>query len=228
MPHNRVVRLILLIATSLAVATPVEAQRPDGANSSRPQSYRDRDDWDERHRTPEAKKPSKKASKAKAMDGAAPLTAVKPISPPSKAQQLQQQMNEQRRRHLGQPSYPAAPASKSAKPMDGAAPLIAVKPIPTSPPSPAEQMQRRMDQERRNQRGEQASMDAGNFRCSAFPVCERSFGGYGSCRGVEQSYSARSWRDARHQIARDCAAANTPDPCDCAAQCSRVAQCGPI
>jgi hypothetical protein len=175
MPHNRIVRLLLLIATTLIVAVPVQAQRPDGAINNRPQSYRDRDDRDERHRTLEAK-PNVSSKSAKPMDRAAPLTAVKPISPPSKAEQLQQQMNEQRRLQYGQ----------------------------------------------------QAGADAGNFRCSAFPVCDRTFGSYGSCRGVEQFYSAKSWRDARQQIARECASANTPDPCNCAAQCSRVAQCGPI
>jgi hypothetical protein len=116
------------------------------------------------------------------------------------------------------------PASKPAAP-----PMMVVRPAepqPT-PPSKAEQMQRRMEEDRRIQRGEQAT-SSGNFRCSAYPVCDRSSGSYGSCRGVEQLYSAKSARFAREQVVRECAALNRPDNCNCASQCSRVAQCGPI
>jgi hypothetical protein len=228
MPQNGIVRR-LLIATILAVATPAEAQRPDGATNNRQQIYRDRDDWDERHRTPE-QRPTTKADKAVDGKKTAPITVVRPLE--------REDREERRRREHHQWKEPAAKtpeqkpkpstASKSTQTIDRPAPLISVRPVPDSPPSPAERMQRRMEQERRNQRGEQASMEPGNFRCNAYPVCDRSSGSYGSCRGVEQFYSARSWRDARQQVARDCAAVNTPDPCNCAAQCSRVAQCGPV
>ena len=123
------------------------------------------------------------------------------------------------------------PATKMAPPAASkpAGSLMVVRPAEpkATPPSKAEQMQRQMEEDRRIQRGERAS-STGSFRCNAYPVCDRSSGGYGSCRGVEQLYSASTARFARQQVARDCAAVNNPDPCNCAAQCSRVAQCGPI
>ena len=116
----------------------------------------------------------------------------------------------------------ACAAQAQVKPM-----VVRPAPEATTPPSKAVEMQRQMEEQRRLQRGEQA-MSPASFRCSAYPVCDRSGGSYGSCRGVEQHYSAKTARFARQQVARDCATLNTPDPCNCAAQCSRVAQCGPI
>lgn len=178
MAQNGVMRILLALIAFAACAL-AHAQRIDGSSNVRPQQWRDREDWDERQRTPEPR-PGSKASKKMDSSKPAPLTDA----------------------------------------------LISVPPAAT-PPSPAEQMQRRMAEEQRLRRGEQANIP-GNYRCNAYPVCDRSTGSYGSCRGVEQFYSAASWRDARQQVARDCAAANNPDPCNCARQCSRIAQCGPI
>ena len=110
----------------------------------------------------------------------------------------------------------APPASKPTT-----TPMMVVRPAPTSttPPSKAEEMQRRQAEQRRRERGEQA-MSPGSFHCAAYPVCD--------CRGLEQRYFAKSARFAHEQVARDCAALNRPDPCNCAAECSRVAQCEPI
>ncbi len=68
--------------------------------------------------------------------------------------------------------------------------------------------------------------DKRGVRCTAFPVCQG--GGYGGCRGVEQTYSASAAGSGRSDIVRQCMQANTPGPCNCAAQCSRVAQCSNI
>lgn len=191
---------ILLALIALAACATAHAQRIDGSSNVRPQQWRDREDWDEQRRTPE---PTPGAKAKKNLDGkkTAPIIVVRPVE--------REEQN---------------PAS--AKPQKSTDALISVRPAPT-PPSPAEQMQRRMAEEQRLRRGEQANIP-GNFRCNAYPVCDRSTGSYGSCRGVEQFYSATSWRDARQQVARECAAANNPDPCNCARQCGRVAQCGPI
>jgi hypothetical protein len=129
------------------------------------------------------------------------------------------------------PAKMAPPATRPA-----IAPMVVVpRPEPATPPSKAEEMQRQMQQQREQEREPQRRRErrepvssSGNFRCTAYPVCERSSSSYGTCRGVEQIYSASSARFAREQVARDCSAINTPDPCNCAAQCSRVAQCGPI
>jgi hypothetical protein len=195
---------ILLAFIALAACAIAHAQRIDGSSSNvRPQQWRDREDWDEQRRTPE---PTPGAAAKQNLDGkkTAPITVVRPV---------EREEGEERERTRTR-------KTPEQKPPDA-------KPQKSTPPSPAEQMQRRMAEEQRLRRGEQANIP-GDFRCNAYPVCDRSTGSYGSCRGVEQFYSATSWRDARQQVARDCAAANNPDPCNCARQCSRVAQCGPI
>jgi len=170
-----------------------------------PADDREERDWREREWREHERREQRAAPKS---SGTAPLMVVRP------------QRDEPRE---------TRPATKMAPPAAGkpSSPLMVVRPTEpeSTPPSKAEQMQRRMEEDRRIQRGEHAS---NSFRCNAYPVCDRSSGGYGSCRGVEQLYSATTARFARQQVARDCAAVNNPDPCNCAAQCSRVAQCGPI
>ena len=89
---------------------------------------------------------------------------------------------------------------------------------PKGLPSPAEQQQRRAEIER----GAVQPDDGRRVRCQAQPVCRG--GGYGGCRGVQSTY-AGNMAVSRGDIVRQCVAANTPDSCDCATQCSRVAQC---
>jgi hypothetical protein len=86
-------------------------------------------------------------------------------------------------------------------------------------PSPAQQQQRGAEIER----GAVQPDDGRRVRCHAQPVC-RGGGGYGGCRGVESTY-AGNLPVSRADIVRQCVSANTPDTCNCAAQCSRVAQC---
>lgn len=211
---------IFLALLALAACALAHAQRIDGSTSStvRPQQWREREDFDERQRTPEPR-PSSKASKNTDTKKTAPITVVRPVDREDREER------ERRRREQNQWKQPGTPEAKTAKPasksLDGPASLTSVRPVPTTPPSKAEQMQRQMQHK-------QATTDTGNYRCYAHPVCDRSTGSYGTCRGVEQVYSGTSWRNARQRIARDCAAVNDPDPCHCATQCARVAQCGPI
>jgi hypothetical protein len=204
---------LLLFAAAVLVASPAHAQRLDGS-ASKPPTYRDREQWREHPRTPE-RRPGPKSTRR--LDGTPSLIAVPPL----------EREREDWREHRGAPA--PAPAGKAGKSSDVTRPLLSVRPMPDNgPPSPAVQMQQRMEQERRNQRGGPTASQARQFRCTAFPACERASGSYGSCRGVEEFYAAHSRREAQRQIARDCAAVNTPDPCNCAAQCRRVAQCGPV
>ena len=110
----------------------------------------------------------------------------------------------------------------------------------TTPPSQAEQLQQKQNQDRQLQLQQQRQSNeprpfindprpavqekrGGTVRCNAMPVCKG--GGYGSCRGVEQSYGAASLASSRQDIVRQCTRANSPDTCNCAAQCGAVAQC---
>lgn len=104
-----------------------------------------------------------------------------------------------------------------------------IYPRQTTPPSPAQQMQQEEFERQQLQRQhaapaqQAAPPQRGSARCSAFPVCVREPGRYGSCQGVEQVY-ANAHTGFRGIVAQ-CVEANRPDTCNCAAQCSRVAQC---
>jgi hypothetical protein len=104
-----------------------------------------------------------------------------------------------------------------------------IHPPSTTSPSPAQQMQQEQFERQQLQRQyaapeQQAAPTArGSARCSAFPVCVREPGRYGSCQGVEQVYANAN--AGRRGIVAQCIHANSPDTCNCAAQCSRVAQC---
>jgi hypothetical protein len=124
---------------------------------------------------------------------------------------------------------------RAAEPPKKPTPRVVVPERPTSPPSQAEQLQQKLNQDRQLQLQQQPQSNeprpfvgeekkrSGTVRCNAMPVCKR--GGYGSCRGVEQSYGAASLSSSRQDIVRQCVQANTPDSCDCSAQCRQVAHC---
>ena len=93
-----------------------------------------------------------------------------------------------------------------------------IYPQQKSAPSPAQQLQQQ-ELERRQPQNIAAEHGA---RCSAHPVCRKP-GGYGRCQGVVRTYASSS--GARQDMVERCIEANTPDECNCAAQCARVAQC---
>lgn len=199
----------VLAVLSMACAAQAQSSFPKPMVVRPPASAEDRDE-----REPSRRERERQEQRARKQGSTPPLMVVRPPSEPER-----------------DPPRETRPVTKMAPPgaKPPTPPLMVVRPAepPATPPSKAEQMQRRMDEERRLQRGERVT-SSGSFRCTAYPVCDRSSGSYGSCRGVEQVYSANSARFARQQVARDCTAINTPDPCNCAAQCSRVAQCGPL
>lgn len=98
-----------------------------------------------------------------------------------------------------------------------------------SPPSPAQQLQQQQFEQQQLQRlhsnpqQQAAPPDTRGVRCSAHPACLREPGRYGSCQGVAEVYANPS--AGRRDIATKCVQANSPDSCNCAAQCARVAQC---
>jgi hypothetical protein len=98
-----------------------------------------------------------------------------------------------------------------------------------SPPSPAQQLQQQqfeqqqLQRQHSNPKQQAAPPDTRGVRCSAHPVCLREPGRYGSCQGVAEVYASAS--AGRRDIASKCVQANSPDSCNCAAQCTRVAQC---
>jgi hypothetical protein len=82
---------------------------------------------------------------------------------------------------------------------------------PKGSPSPASQLQqKRNDDDRRT------------VQCTARPVCGS---GYGRCTSVQQTYRGGTEQSRRQDIVNECIGANTPDTCQCAVQCRRVAQC---
>ena len=206
----------LLVVALAAVCTAQAQVKPMTARP--PASADDRDERNSRER-------DRQEHRAGSQRSTPPMMIVRPPTPPERDRDDERRWRERDQPRETRPTTKMAPpASKPAT-----APMMVVRPEApvTTPPSKAEQMQRRMEEQRRRERGEVVGSSA-NFHCNAHPVCDRSSGSYGTCRGVDQMYSAKSLRFAREQVARDCAALNTPDPCRCAAQCSRVAQCGPI
>ena len=92
---------------------------------------------------------------------------------------------------------------------------------PKGPPSKAAQMQRE-DYEKRQQQGQIPATDGQVVQCRARPVCG---GAYASCQAVAQTYRNANLQASHHNIVQRCVQANTPDSCNCAAQCELVAQC---
>lgn len=99
---------------------------------------------------------------------------------------------------------------------------------PSSAPGPAQQMQqqqyeqRQQQSQRQNQQNSQPSNASGVVQCNARPVCG---GGYGRCAAVTQTYQGATLQSGRRAIVQSCIQANTPDSCNCAAQCTAVAHC---
>jgi len=93
---------------------------------------------------------------------------------------------------------------------------------PKGPPSKAQQMQQQQYEQRQAQQGQLAPDPGQVVQCRARPVCG---GGYGICQGVMQTFTGAGVNASRHAIVQQCVQANTPDSCNCAAQCERVAQC---
>ena len=93
---------------------------------------------------------------------------------------------------------------------------------PKGPPSKAQQMQQQQYEQRQAQQGQLAPDPGQVVQCRARPVCG---GGYGICQGVTQTFTGAGVNASRHAIVQQCVQANTPDSCNCAAQCERVAQC---
>ena len=113
--------------------------------------------------------------------------------------------------------HPKPPTNKQFS-----APPSETRPRPTAP-SPAEQMQRQMEQQRRVEQGKPGGTQQAVFQCSAQPLC--GGGGYGRCSSVQQTYRGGTEESRRRDIVDDCIQANTPDTCQCAVQCRRVAHC---
>jgi hypothetical protein len=135
-----------------------------------------------------------------------------PKTKPSPAAQQQRKDQRARERVPGDPppKHRAHTVSKDSQP-------------PKGPPSKAQQMQQQEYEQRRAQQGDPLPADAGQVvQCRARPVCG---GGYGICQGVMQTYTGSSVNSSRHAIVQQCVQANTPDSCNCAAQCEQVAHC---
>ncbi len=92
---------------------------------------------------------------------------------------------------------------------------------PSSPPSPAQQTQQQQ-YELRQQQSQQPASAPRIVQCNARPVCG---GGYGRCAAVAQTYQDGTLQSGRRAIVQSCIEANTPDACNCAAQCTAVARC---
>jgi hypothetical protein len=173
------------------------------------------------------KKEARKAPK-KVVDG-----------PPAHEQRSHEPRKHEQRKHEQR-----SPEPRKSVPARNPVPERSERPRPpTTPPSQAELLQRKQDEDRRLQLRQQQERSSAqrpvqttesprratdekrgsNVRCSAHPVCKG--GGYGSCRGVEQSYGAASLSSSRTDIVRQCMRANNPDTCNCSAQCGAVAQC---
>jgi hypothetical protein len=166
----------------------------------------------------EAKAPKKTATKPEPKR-APPSTVrdrVRPTTPQSVSRPQDQRARE--------PERKAPPTMKQDRTR-----YSDIYPQQKSAPSPAQQLQQQQFEQQQLQRQQAAPQQPATprerrgVRCAAHPVCQRPSGGYGSCQGVEQVYS--SDYIGRRDIAAQCVRANTPDTCNCAAQCSRVAQC---
>ena len=128
------------------------------------------------------------------------------------------------KRHPGQRPQQERPAqeretSQGPVKLDRARPAETQR--PSSPPSPAQQMQQQQNEQRQQQSQPPASATR-VVQCNARPVCG---GGYARCAAVAQTYQGGTLQSGRRAIVQSCIEANTPDSCNCAAQCSSVARC---
>jgi len=93
---------------------------------------------------------------------------------------------------------------------------------PSSPPSPAQQAQQQQYEQRQLQ-SQPSTAGPRVVQCNARPVCGGA--GYGRCAAVAQTYQGATLQSGRRAIVQSCIEANTPDSCNCAAQCTSVARC---
>ena len=97
---------------------------------------------------------------------------------------------------------------------------------PDSAPSPAQQYQQQQYEQRQpaqTQRRQNEPVQNRVVQCTARPVCGGA--GYGRCAAVTQSFPGATLQAGRREIVQRCIDANTPDSCNCAAQCTAVARC---
>ena len=139
-------------------------------------------------------------------------------SPAAKQQQKQQAARKAPQDQRAKERVPGDPPPKH-----GAHSVSRDSQPPKGPPSKAQQMQQQQYEQRRAQQGDPLPAGSGQVvQCRARPVCG---GGYGICQGVVQTYTGTSVNAGRDAIVQQCVQANSPDSCNCAAQCERVAQC---
>jgi hypothetical protein len=93
----------------------------------------------------------------------------------------------------------------------------------TTPPSPAQQYQQQQFEQRQPQTQTQQVPQNRVVQCTARPVCGGA--GYGRCAAVSQTFPGMTAQAGRREIVQRCIEANTPDSCNCAAQCTAVARC---
>jgi hypothetical protein len=190
--------VLLVCSAAVAVSSPLHAQR--GLEGK------------------EAKAPKKAAAKPEPKRAPASTVPARVRSP---SPQSTTRPQDQRAR---EPERQAPPSMKQDRTR-----YSDIYPQQKSAPSPAQQLQQQQFERQQLQRQhaapqpQAAPRERQGVRCAAHPVCQRQSGAYGSCQGVEQVYS--SDYIGRRDIAAQCVRANTPDTCNCAAQCSRVAQC---
>ena len=158
-------------------------------------------------------KPKPAAPAEKKKDKAAEKAAVKNARP----------AEPEHRHHSGHPKKDRPPQERETS--QGTVKLDRTRPQetqrPSSPPSPAQQMQQQQ-YEQRQQQSQQPASGSRVVQCNARPVCG---GGYGRCAAVAQTYQGGTLQSGRRAIVQSCIEANTPDACNCAAQCTAVARC---
>ena len=129
--------------------------------------------------------------------------------------------------HRRQPSHqPAARPPQTRETSEGTVKLDRTVPRsqqPTSPPSPAQQYQQQQFEQRQPQTQTQQVPQSRVVQCTARPVCGGA--GYGRCAAVSQTFPGATLQGGRREIVQRCIEANTPDSCNCAAQCTSVARC---
>jgi len=153
--------------------------------------------------------------------------AQPPKGPPSPAAKMQQGEQEERRAKKKQQFDPARPQDQRAKervpgdppPNPGGHTVSKDSQPPKGQPSPAAKMQQEQAKQFEKRAGNEGGRSVG---CSAHPVCSR---GGQACQGVVRNYGNANVAVSKNDIVGECMALNTPDPCDCARQCARVARC---
>jgi hypothetical protein len=213
----------LLLGLVCAVHAQTEKKAPFKAESTRSERERDR----HREHKP-AKASEQRAPMATKTEKKAPFKAEPPRS--ERERERDRDRRHDRERHREPKPLPSAreqTGTMNLPPKPPAKQQFSVHPSETRPrptaPSPAEQFQREQQQQRRVEQGRSGgTQQQAVFQCSARPSCA---GGYGRCSSVQQTYRGGSEASRRAEIVDECIQANTPDTCQCAVQCRRVARC---